>query len=42
MTIADLDLAYSEEDIREFIEAAVVRKGTENRPRFCAGADAGR
>lgn len=36
MTIADLDLAYSEEDIREFIEAAVAQKGTENRPRFYA------
>lgn len=30
MTLAHLDLQYSEEDIREFIEEAVARKGTEN------------
>lgn len=36
MTIEDLELAYSEETIREFIEAAVAQKGTQHRPRFYA------
>lgn len=36
MTINNLDLEYSEEDIREFIEEAVAQKGTKNHPRFYA------
>ena len=36
MTTDDLDLLYSDEEIREFIEDAVARKGTQNRPRFYA------
>lgn len=36
MTIEDLDLAYSDEEIREFIEDAVARKGTQHRPHFYA------
>ena len=36
MTTDDLDLPYSDEEIREFIEDAVARKGTQNRPRFYA------
>lgn len=36
LTIDDLDLAYSAEEIRAFIEDAVARKGTERRPRFYA------
>jgi hypothetical protein len=36
MTIDDLDLAYSPVELREFIERAVARTGTRNRPRFYA------
>ncbi|MFB6178603.1 MAG: DNA polymerase beta superfamily protein [Halorientalis sp.] len=36
MTSSNLDLEYSDEDIREFIEAAVAQKGTQHRPRFYA------
>ncbi|WP_135823719.1 nucleotidyltransferase domain-containing protein [Halorussus ruber] len=36
MTIEKLDLQYSDEDIREFVEDAVARKGTRHRPRFYA------
>lgn len=36
MAIDDIDLTYSDEEIREFIEDAVPRKGTEHRPRFYA------
>ena len=36
MSLDNLELAYSEEKIREFIEAAVAQKGTERRPRFYA------
>jgi predicted nucleotidyltransferase len=36
MTIEHLDLEYSAEDIRDFIEAAVATRGSENRPRFYA------
>jgi len=36
MTIENLELEYSAEEIRDFIEQAVARKGTENQPRFYA------
>ncbi len=36
MTIDDLDLTYSDDELRTFIEDAVARKGTEHRPRFYA------
>ncbi|AQL43276.1 hypothetical protein BV210_11340 [Halorientalis sp. IM1011] len=36
MTIDDLELEYSAAEIREFIETAVARKGTQHRPRFYA------
>lgn len=36
MTIENIDLEYSDEEIRDFIEEAVAQKGTENRPRFYA------
>jgi len=36
MTIDDLDLEYSAEELRDVIEEAVAHKGTENRPRFYA------
>jgi predicted nucleotidyltransferase len=36
MTIDELDLAYSPVELREFIERAVARTGTRNRPRFYA------
>lgn len=36
MTTDDIDLMYSDEEIRQFIENAVARKGTEHRPRFYA------
>ena len=36
MTIEHLELEHSAEDIRDFIEAAVAARGTENRPRFYA------
>jgi predicted nucleotidyltransferase len=36
MTIEHLELEHSAEDIRDFIEAAVATRGTENRPRFYA------
>lgn len=36
MTIEDLGVAYSDEEIREFIEAAVAQKGTRHQPRFYA------
>src|SRR6056297_3339336 len=36
MTIEHLDLTYRDEEIREFIEDAVARKGTQHRPRFYA------
>lgn len=36
MTIEDLELAYSDEEIREFIEAVVAQTGTRYQPRFYA------
>ena len=36
MNIEDLDLTYSAEEIREFIQEAVARKGTQRQPRFYA------
>ena len=36
MTVADLDLAYSAEEIRAFVEDAVAREGTRRQPRFYA------
>lgn len=36
MTIDTLDLPYSAEEIRDFVEEAVARPGTERRPRFYA------
>ena len=34
MTIDDLDLEYSAEELRDFIEKAVAQQGTQNHPRF--------
>ena len=36
MTTENLDLTYSDDKIREFIEKAVAQKGTEHHPRFYA------
>lgn len=36
MTLQDLELPYSDEELREFIERAVARPGTQRQPRFYA------
>jgi predicted nucleotidyltransferase len=36
MTTANLDLPYSDDEIREFIEEAVAQRGTRRKPRFYA------
>mgnify|MGYP000327138252 FL=1 len=36
MAIENLDLAYSDEEIRDFVEEAVAQQGTERKPRFYA------
>ena len=36
MTIENLDLEYSAEELRDFIEKAVAQQGTQNHPRFYA------
>lgn len=36
MTVGDLDLPYDVDELRDFVEDAVARPGTERRPRFYA------